>query len=234
MKIKKDIFLNILYSIFFSIVILSTNSFVGISDESIVLIFNNFILIAILLLWMKALSRNNEGIILVVNKSFSNSNLLKYGFSLIKDFIDIKIGVFILFFALYYIFFDSTVTENFGSFVIQIFTVCIYTLSTYLINIAYIKISLDDWKFMLLIFSPYFTIFLIYEIFALDNTLYFTLIPSNFNVITSLNSSFSLENIIILSFSSIILFIMTFRIFTSIKRLSRGRKHYKLRTGKIN
>ncbi len=234
MKIKKDLFLNILYSVFFAIVVLSTNSSQDILDEPIVLILKNFILIAILLLWMKALSRNNEGIILVVKNSLSNRNLVKSGLSLIKDFIEIKIGVFILIFVLYFLFFDKGAMENLGVFLIQIFTVCLYTLSTYLISIAYFKISLDDWKFILLIFGPYFVFFIMYQFLALENTLYFALIPSNFNIFISLYPSFSLENTIILSFSSIILFIMTFSIFTSMRRLSLGRKHYKLPTEKIN
>ncbi|WP_375579907.1 hypothetical protein ABWH96_02165 [Marivirga tractuosa] len=234
MKIKKDLFLNILYSIFFAIVILSNNSSLHILEEPIVLILKNFILIAILLLWMKALSRNNDGIILVAISSLLNRNLIKSGFTLIKDFIEIKIGVFMLILALYILFFDSVGIENLGAFLIQICTVCLYTLSIYLIGIAYFKISLDDWKFILLIFGPYFVFFIMYEILALENTLYFALIPSNFNILTSSYSSFSLENIIIISLSSVILFVMTFSIFTSIRRLFLGKKYFKLPTEKMN
>ena len=202
-------------------------------DERVALIFKNFILIAILLLWMKALSRNNFGVILVLNELTSNKYFDKSDFIVIKDFIEMKIGVFILIFSVITFFSESITINQLGVFLIQIFAVCLYTLSSYLISLAYLKISIDDWKFTLLIFSPYFLFFIIYQILNLENILYFALIPSNFNLI-SLYSDFSTENIVILILSTLIFVIMIAGIFISIRRLSSGRKYYRLPIEKSN
>ena len=231
---KKDLFLNILYSILFTIVMLLTNASLSSLDERVVQIFKNFILIGILLLWMKALSRNNFGVILILNKSASNKYSTKSGFFLIKDFVEMKIGVFILIFSVISFFSESITIDQLSVFLIQIFAVCLYTLSSYLISMAYLKISIDDWKFILLIFSPYFLFFIIYQILNLENTLYFALIPSNSNLLISLHSDFSTENIIILIFSTLIFFTMIASIFISVRRLFGGRKYFKLPIERMN
>lgn len=228
MKIKKDIFLDILYSVFFTIVMLFADSSLSSLDETIVQVFKNFVLIGILLLWLKALSRNNDGIVLVIDKSSSQKYSIKSGLSLIKGFIEMKIGVFVLVFVVASFFLESITTSQSSAFLIQIFAVCLYTLSSYLISLAYLKISIDDWKFLVLILSPYFLFFIIYEILNLENTLYFALIPSNSNLLLYLHSGFLVENVVILVLSGLFSLVMIAGIFMSIRKLSDGRKYYRL------
>lgn len=233
MRLKKDVFLDVIYSILFAIVILLENSALQREDSSLVFIFKNLILISILLLWMKALSRNHSGVLLVVDNSAKNGSSLQSGLRLIREFVEIKICCYVLIFCAYSFFTNKFEFNRIHYYLIQIFAVGFYTLSCYLISAAFFKISVNNWLFLVILLGPFLLLFLIYGIFGLDSYLVFSLLPSNIQIVTleKIGSPFSLT---ILGLSAATIITMAVFFFRSLNRLVLGPKYINLPEGRVN
>lgn len=205
MKFKKDISLDIIYSILFAVVIIFEFSGVKKVNESLILIFKNFIAISILILWMKALSRNNSGAILIQenkNTSISLSYIL-----LVIEFIKYKLTFVIIGFVCYYFLEDRIELIKIGYYTLQTLAIGFYTISCYLISKAFFKSLVNSWQFLLLTLAPYFLLFIFNGITESNYYFHFAIIPSNINLLFHYNIN-SLSYFV-LSVLSLITFITT-------------------------
>jgi hypothetical protein len=219
MRLKKDLFLNVTYSIFFALVILIENSELKIGSSSVILVFKSFISIAILILWLKALSRTHAGGILITDSStIKGKQLLASGLNLIKDFLSIKVLCVVLLYSAYSIYTGSFNSEKISNYLVQTLAVGMYTLSFLIIGYAYFKLSVDNWLFVVLIYVPYFILFIIQGILDLESLQLLALIPSSLNLLFVLEIS----NPILIGLSSIIFITMVLLFFMSVTKLLKG------------
>lgn len=218
MNFKNDLFSNTLYSILISIVIISSTEYVPTIGIESIPILKNFIISTLLVLLLKVLTRENKELFIFFETNLGNKSTINLGLTVIKDFIEFKLAALVLIFSLSYFILNDVIISQLAKYSIQLFTVCIYVLSTALISTSYLKISIDSIKFILLLFTPYFLGFLLFEFFEL-NILFFALIPANFNLIFNFKTDFLYENIVLVCISTLLFIGMFVSIFLSVRNL---------------
>jgi hypothetical protein len=232
MKLKKDILLDIIYSIPFGIVLLMESPELEKLNGGIILIFKNLILISLLILWVKSISKSQPSGLLIVT-SLTKKSSISSNLTLLKEFIEIKLYSFVVIFCCYSFFSDSIDLSDLPFYVIQILAVGFYTLSGILISYAYAKISVNHFAFAFFLIGPYLILFLVQGIFSINGSLLFALIPSNLTLFLKEGFSGAI-NIATLVCSFISFFMMMLYSSKAIDKLLRGPKYYNLQNEKAN
>ncbi len=219
MKFERDLFLDILYSVLLSFVMLIDSSYIQSEfQEYLIMIFKNIIILALLGVFLKSLMNIKKDSIILINSFTREKSVIYNGFSLIRSFIDFKLVIFLIIFLVSVFIFEEVTIGQLPMYIIQLISICLYTLSVLLITISFVKANVNIVTPILLL-SPYLVIFLLFEIFDLNNFLYFTIIPSNINMFFSFSFEFLTNNFVILVFSIISFLIMFTGIFVSVKKM---------------
>ncbi len=219
---RQYLFLDVLYSVLLSIVIISEPKYLPLSSLEILPIYKNFIIVALLSVWFKTLYHNKQHFILLLAHTCSGNGVFNSGLSLIRKFLDIKFTVLILAFSIYFFVFEGVEISQLAGYMVQLFTVSVYTLSVVLFSVIYLKISVKSFQFAFIVLAPYILGFLVFAIFDLNNVLYLSLIPANFNMVFKFSLDLLIEHNIILGLS-ILLFCLAFvNIFFSISKLRKS------------
>ncbi len=230
MKLKKDIFLDVVYSMLFAVAIQLNNTAIGKSDSGLLFALRNLILVSILLLWLKALSRNHAGVLVVVH-SGKNSSPIKSGLGMLKQFLEMKICCYLLVFCCYSFFMGTFEFNQIHYYVIKIFVVGFYTLSIFLICSAYFRISITSWQFSVLFLGPHFLLLIASAVVG-DYSVA-SILPSNIQFIPwGKVTSPSGFVYLILNLTLFIILITYF--FKSINKITEGPKYYNLQERRVN
>jgi hypothetical protein len=236
MQLRKNIALDLIYSIIFSIVLLLNSDELRKADQSVIFVVKNFILITILCLWIKVLSRNQASIFLIKDYPASKNSPFKSSYTLLRDFIQGKVASFALMFCLYSFFIEYSSQRMLWTLYFELFRIIMlgfYTLFILLISVSYFKLSPSSSRFTLLALGPYMILFIIYWIFDPKITIYFGILPSNFGVVF-LNSVDLPETIIVVGLSLILFLTMLLFLIKAIKRLMKGKKSLTLDITRAN
>lgn len=236
MQLRKDIALDLIYSVIFSIVLLITSDGLREGDPGVTYVFKNFILIAVLCLWVKALSRNHASIFLIKDYPASKNSPVKSGYTLLKDFIQGKVASFAFIFCVYSFFIEHNSTKVLLTVYAELFRILMvgfYTLFVLLISVAYFKSSPSSWRFTALAMGPYMIFFILYGLFDPNSTIYFGILPPNLGIVF-LNSVDLPETTIVVGLSLILFLTMVLFFIKAIKRLLTGTKFLKLDITRVN
>ncbi|CAN5350200.1 hypothetical protein BH09BAC3_BH09BAC3_08730 [soil metagenome] len=232
MRFVKDSFLDVLYSIFFGIAMVVKNPISINANAGIDHVFRNLILIVVILLWLKSLSRNHSGK-LFRTSGIKSESLLTSAANLFKDFIALKIAATILGFCLYSLFSNSFEFFRIHSLLIEIFAVGFYTLSILLINKAYLSFPIDSWQLLAIALGPFFALFMVFGIFNLNSVKIFALIPCNLDLLLEQDLK-SKENLLIAGFSVAISIVLIYFGIRSLEKIKRSPNHFTLPNNRVN
>jgi len=235
MKLKKDIFTDILYGSFIGFALLVKEQAIGKDLETLGL--SNFIIIALFYLWLKTLSLKFRTSIFVVSKEKKHSKfgITVLGVRIISDMIQMKVAIFIIMSIVLALFSGNLSINSLNlSSILQLLTSAVYVVSIYSLMQFVGKKSYFNGSFAVALFLP----LLIYSFFSIENSEYLALIPLNFYMIININDT------LIIALSSV-LFVFTFLLFIYCLKLIIGsekidnslpknKKTYKLPSERLN
>ncbi|CAN5221530.1 hypothetical protein BH09BAC3_BH09BAC3_26700 [soil metagenome] len=236
MQLRKDIILDLIYSIIFSIVLLLNSNELGKTDQSALFVFKNFILTGILCLWIKSLARNQAPIFLIKDYPASKNTPFKSSYTLLRDFIQGKAACFALMFCLYSFFIEYNSHRVLLTIYFELFRTIMlgfYALCMLMISVAYLKVSPSNWRFTIMALGPFMLFFILYGLFDIKNSIYFGILPANFGIVF-LNAVDLPETIIVVGLSLILTFTMALFLMKSINRLLTGKKSLTLDITRVN
>ena len=224
MRLKKDIFTDILYGSFIGIVLLVREQVV-IEKDLEKLILSNLIIISLFYLWLKTLSSKFRTSIFVSSKEkkYSKLGITVLGVRIISDMIQMKVAIFIIMSIVLALFRENLSIDslNFSS-IFQLLTSAVYVVSIYSLMQFVGKKSYFNWSFIVALFLPFLIFMFLYSFFNIENSEYFVLIPMNFYMIMDINDT------LIIALSSV-LFVSTFFLFTfCLKLIIESKKIYNL------
>lgn len=177
MKVKKDLILDIIYSIIISIILIFENSEYTTDKLIVAEIFKGLILVSIYYLWFQSLSNKFNNSIFVNDKT--KSSIIKVGLTIIKQISEMKIGVFIIVYIIYTIYTGDFKTDYIFYKSIQIISTSVYVISIYSLVQSYNGNNNFRWILVTAYFSFYILFILVNVLFKSSNFTLFYFIPSN-------------------------------------------------------
>jgi len=233
MRLKKNLILDLVYSVIFSIGLLLTVNPLSKLDQGFIFIAKNFVSITILGLWIKALSRENPSIFLIKDYPASKNSPFKSSYTLLKDFIEMKIACFVLMYCIYTYFSNTFSMIALEAELLRIILIGFYTLFVLLICSSYLKVIPSHWSFVALTLGPFILFFIVAAIIDLKDISYFAMLPVNFEMIF-LYPIDNPKTVIVVGISLILFVTMILFFIKAVKRLLTGTKYLKLDFTRVN
>lgn len=230
MNIRKDIFLEILYSIVIAAVLLIEKTRMEEEQRSILEVLKNLILIAVYYLWIHSLSSKFTRSIFLVKKNHKRNTLFRrFHLTAIKEFSQFKIVVFIILCATLSIISKEFDFNNILLRVVQLASISIYVLTIYSALTRKSESVNFNWKFAIVLFAPYLFLFLAHALFSVKHPQFLLVIPGNLHLLFFVDINL-LNLFLALLGLSVTLGVYT----TSMNRLLDGKKSLALPIGKLN
>ncbi len=233
MRLKKNLVLDLIYSVIFSAGILLNSNPLNRFDQGLIFMAKNFVSITILGLWIKALAREYPSIFMIKDYPASKNSPFKSSYTLLRDFLEMKIACFLLMYCVYAFSSKAFSIKTVDIELLRIVLIGFYTLFILLICTSYLKVPPSHWYFVALTLGPFLLSFIIATALDLKDTTYFAILPVNFELLF-FNPPDMPKTIIIIGLSAIIFVLMILFFIKAVKRLLTGTKYLKLDSTRVN